>query len=127
MTMNEDDLNRHLLGSTLWIALAAILIALPNLIGGAYDLLYPRAALVNDKPLPSLETYTTELYERLSERESRALIMFDEEKIRTLYTAAERDHLTVVSHQARRRLLMYGALMAVGVFLLFTKFRFKRA
>lgn len=123
--MNEDEIDRHLIGSRLLIALAAILISLPMLISSAYDLIYPRAAYVGSKPLSSFETYSTDLYRDLSERDIFNLTEYDEGKMRALYAAAERDHLEAVSRQSVRGLLMYGALMVAGLVLLFIKFRLR--
>jgi hypothetical protein len=124
--MNEDEIDRQLIGSKLLIALAAILISLPLVIGAGYDLIYPRAAYVNDKQLPSYETYSTNLYKDLSERDLFSLTEGEEDKMRALYAAAERDHLEAVSKQAVRSLLMYGALMTAGLVLLVGNFRFRR-
>ena len=123
--MEEDELNRHLASSALGISLAAILIALPFLISGGFDLLYPREADVNDRPLPSYETYATELYKDLSERDMFNLTGNDETKMRALYAVAERDHLTAVRTQALRRLSMFGVLLLAGLILLIGKFRFQ--
>jgi hypothetical protein len=102
------------------LALIAILIALPRLVGAWTDYRNPLLvrSLASEPDVFSLEAYRASVEQRLSPRE---FFLWDEEHKdggRKVFEATQNSHVSTVRAQAHRALLANGSLAALGLILL---------
>lgn len=97
------------------IALLAFLIALPLLVGAAYDKLNPQSVIIGDRFTPTYEQFKIDTYERLTDRDIRSSELWDDVKMRQSYEIIAAAHWNLVTQQTNRRLYMYGALAVVSL------------